>query len=176
MAVLEKAVPSRQVAAAVCVETRAAGGRVLLAERVLRGLLCPARGLDSRAHVHPSGKDFGHFRVAGAVDERGKIPKRRFRDLPREASYFFGIICMLFISALLSPVWRGGAFFKTLDFSKALVAWVLTLPGDHQLREIAANHFHPVGFGRGDYRGVRSERTVPSPAGRCDWRNLFQSQ
>jgi O-antigen ligase len=52
--------------------------------------------------------------------------KRRFRDLPREAGYFFGIFFFLFLSALLSPVWKGGAFFKTLDFSKALVAWVLT--------------------------------------------------
>lgn len=52
--------------------------------------------------------------------------KRRFQDLPREASYFAAMICLLFVSALLSPVWKGGAFFKTLDFSKALVAWVLT--------------------------------------------------
>jgi hypothetical protein len=52
--------------------------------------------------------------------------KRGFRDLPMEANYFFGIICLLFVSALLSPVWRGGAFFKTLDFAKAPVAWVLT--------------------------------------------------
>ena len=52
--------------------------------------------------------------------------KRGFRDLPREASYFFGMICLLFVSALLSPVWRGGAFFGTVDFAKALIAWVLT--------------------------------------------------
>ena len=52
--------------------------------------------------------------------------KRRFRDLPPEARYFFGMICMLFLAAMFSPVWKGGAFFKTLDFSKALVAWVLT--------------------------------------------------
>jgi hypothetical protein len=52
--------------------------------------------------------------------------KRRFRDLPREAFYFAGMICLLFVSAVLSPVWRGGAFFNTLDFSKALIAWVLT--------------------------------------------------
>ena len=52
--------------------------------------------------------------------------KRGLRDLPREAKYLFAMICLLFVSALLSPVWRGGAFFKTVDFSKALVAWVLT--------------------------------------------------
>ncbi|MGA2643963.1 MAG: O-antigen ligase family protein [Candidatus Sulfotelmatobacter sp.] len=52
--------------------------------------------------------------------------KRRFRDLPREANYFFGMIGLLFVSAVFSPVWRGGAFFKTLDFAKAPIAWVLT--------------------------------------------------
>jgi hypothetical protein len=52
--------------------------------------------------------------------------KRRFSDLPREAAYFFAMIAALFVSAVLSPVWKGGAFFGTLDFSKALVAWVLT--------------------------------------------------
>jgi len=52
--------------------------------------------------------------------------KRRFRDLPKEAMYLAGIIVLLFFSAILSTVWKGGAFFHTLDFSKCLVAWVLT--------------------------------------------------
>jgi putative inorganic carbon (HCO3(-)) transporter len=30
------------------------------------------------------------------------------------------------VAGVLSPVWKGGALFKTLDFSKVLVAWVLT--------------------------------------------------
>lgn len=73
----------------------------------------------------PLAKISGIFALLGLLMSAGRA-KRGFRDLPREASYFFGIICMLFVSALLSPVWRGGAFFKTLDFGKALVAWVLT--------------------------------------------------
>jgi hypothetical protein len=52
--------------------------------------------------------------------------KRGFKDLPREAVYLVLMIGLLFIGALLSPVWRGGAFFRTLDFSKVVVAWVLT--------------------------------------------------
>lgn len=52
--------------------------------------------------------------------------KRRFVDLPREAFYFLAIILLLFISAFLSPVWKGGAFYGTLDFGKAFIAWVLT--------------------------------------------------
>ena len=73
----------------------------------------------------PLAKISGIFALLGLLTSAGKA-KRGFRDLPREAKYFFSIICLMFVSALLSPVWRGGAFFKTLDFSKALVAWVLT--------------------------------------------------
>lgn len=51
---------------------------------------------------------------------------RRFKDLPKEASYLLALIVLLFVSALLSPVWRGGAFFSTLDFAKAYVVWALT--------------------------------------------------
>jgi hypothetical protein len=51
---------------------------------------------------------------------------RRLKDLPREASYLLALVILLFISSLLSPVWKGGAFFITLDFAKVLVVWVLT--------------------------------------------------
>lgn len=51
--------------------------------------------------------------------------KRKFKDLPKEATYFFGIIIVLFIAAVLSPVWKGGALLGTVDFSKALLAWML---------------------------------------------------
>jgi hypothetical protein len=73
----------------------------------------------------PLAKISGIFAAVGLLMSAGKA-KRGFRDLPREAIYFFGIICALFVSALLSTVWKWGAFIKTLDFSKALVAWVLT--------------------------------------------------
>ena len=73
----------------------------------------------------PLAKISGIFALLGLLMSAGRT-KRRFRDLPIEAKYFFGMICLLFVSALLSPVWRGGALVKTLDFSKALVAWVLT--------------------------------------------------
>jgi hypothetical protein len=73
----------------------------------------------------PLAKISAVFALLGLLMSAGKA-RRKFRDLPREAIYFFGIICLLFVSALLSTVWRGGAFFGTLDFSKALIAWVLT--------------------------------------------------
>jgi len=55
----------------------------------------------------------------------GKTP-RGLKDLPKEAFYLLFLIVLLFASALLSPVWRGGAFFNTLDFAKVYVAWILT--------------------------------------------------
>jgi O-antigen ligase len=73
----------------------------------------------------PLAKISGIFAVLALLMSAGRT-KRGFRDLPKEASYFFGIICLLFVAALISPVWKGGAVFKTLEFSKALVAWVLT--------------------------------------------------
>jgi hypothetical protein len=73
----------------------------------------------------PLAKISGIFALLGLLTSAGRSG-RGLRDLPREAIYFFGIICTLMAAALLSPVWRGGAFFKTVDFSKALVAWVLT--------------------------------------------------
>src|SRR3982074_944443 len=38
----------------------------------------------------------------------GKTP-RRFKNLPREASYLLIIVGLLFASAFVSPIWRGGA-------------------------------------------------------------------
>ncbi len=121
---------------------RTAGGRILLAERLLRGLLRPARGLDSRAHICPSGKDFRRVRAARVLcDERGKISSDGFRDLPREAIYFFGIIFLLFISALLSPVWKGGAFFRHAGFRQGFGRVGADLLGDHQFSRDCGESF-----------------------------------
>jgi O-Antigen ligase len=51
---------------------------------------------------------------------------RQLKDLPKEAYYLLLIVAFLFVSALLSPVWKGGAFFTTLDFAKVCVVWILT--------------------------------------------------
>lgn len=73
----------------------------------------------------PLAKISGIFAVLGLAMAAGKT-KRGFRDLPREAMYLAAIISLLFASALLSTVWKGGAFFKTVDFAKVLIVWVLT--------------------------------------------------
>jgi hypothetical protein len=73
----------------------------------------------------PLAKISGVFACLALLTGAGKS-KRAIQDFPREAGYLLGMIVLLFISAVLSPVWKGGAFFKTLDFSKVLVAWLLT--------------------------------------------------
>lgn len=73
----------------------------------------------------PLAKISAVFALLGLLLSSGRT-RRGIKDLPREAKYFLAIVCLLFIAAILSPVWKGGAFFKTIDFSKAFVAWVLT--------------------------------------------------
>ena len=52
--------------------------------------------------------------------------KRKLRDLPPESFYLLAMIAVLMVSSLLSPVWKGGAVSRTLDFSKVYIVWVLT--------------------------------------------------
>ena len=76
-------------------------------------------------HSVPLAKISGVFAVIGLLLSLGRS-KRGFRDLPREALYLLLMIAIFFVSAAFSPVWKGGAFFRTLDFAKVVVAWVLT--------------------------------------------------
>jgi O-antigen ligase len=73
----------------------------------------------------PLAKITGICAFLGLLASLGKT-RRGFKDLPREAVYLIFMIMLLFAGAFLSPVWKGGAFFRTLDFSKVAVAWVLT--------------------------------------------------
>jgi O-antigen ligase len=51
---------------------------------------------------------------------------RRFSQLPVESYYLLAMIAIFWLSAVLSPVWRGGAISHTMDFSKVYIAWILT--------------------------------------------------
>jgi hypothetical protein len=65
------------------------------------------------------------FAFLGLLGSLGTM-QRKFRYLPRESNYLLGMIGVLFMSALLSPIWRGGALNNTLDFAKVWIVWVLT--------------------------------------------------
>ena len=73
----------------------------------------------------PLAKISGLFAIIGLLLSIGRS-KRSLRDFPREALYLMLLIGLFFISAMFSPVWKGGAFLHTLDFAKVLVAWALT--------------------------------------------------
>jgi len=83
------------------------------------------------ADLVPGLGDFQPAKITGALAtlslllSLGRTP-RRLKDLPKEAVYLLLLVMLLFASSLLSPVWRGGAFFTTLDFAKVCVIWVLT--------------------------------------------------
>ena len=51
--------------------------------------------------------------------------KRTLKDLPQEATLLLTMIGLLYVGAFLSPVWKGGAVSRTIDFSKIYIAWVL---------------------------------------------------
>ena len=73
----------------------------------------------------PLAKISGLVALVGLLTSLGRT-ERRLRDLPKEAVYLLVMIGILFVSAVLSPVWRGGALSRTIDFSKVYVAWLLT--------------------------------------------------
>ncbi len=73
----------------------------------------------------PLAKISGVFAIVGLLLSLGRS-KRGVRSLPRESIYLLLMIALFFISAAFSPVWKGGAFLRTLDFAKVFIAWVLT--------------------------------------------------
>ena len=73
----------------------------------------------------PLAKITGLFAFIGLLTSLGRT-QRKFKDLPRESFYLLAMIGVLTLSALLSPIWRGGALNHTIDFAKVYVVWVLT--------------------------------------------------
>jgi O-antigen ligase len=73
----------------------------------------------------PLAKIAGIFALLGLLSSLGRT-QRKFRDLPRESNYLLAMIGVLFMSAMLSPVWKGGALRNTLDFAKVWIVWILT--------------------------------------------------
>jgi O-Antigen ligase len=60
----------------------------------------------------------------GLFNSLGKT-KRTFKDLPKMANLLLYMIILLYLGAFFSPIWRGGALKRTMDFSKIYVVWVL---------------------------------------------------
>jgi hypothetical protein len=60
----------------------------------------------------------------GLFNAVGKT-KRAYKDRPREAKLLLIMIGLLYVGAVLSPVWRGGAITRTIDYSKIYIAFML---------------------------------------------------
>jgi O-antigen ligase len=52
--------------------------------------------------------------------------RRKIKDLPRESKYLLAMIVLMLLFAPFSPVWKGGALLRALDFAKVNIGWVLT--------------------------------------------------
>jgi O-antigen ligase len=52
--------------------------------------------------------------------------KRTFKDVPKEGKLLLLLIGLLFVAAVFSPIWKGGAINQTIDFAKVWIAWMLT--------------------------------------------------
>jgi O-antigen ligase len=73
----------------------------------------------------PLAKITGILAIVGLLNSLGKT-QRKFKDVPRESWYLLALICILVMSALLSPIWKGGALNHTSDFAKVYIVWILT--------------------------------------------------
>ena len=63
--------------------------------------------------------------IWGLLNSMGRT-KRTLKDIPKEGKILLALIGLMFFGAFLSPIWKGGAVNKMLDFSKIYVAWSLT--------------------------------------------------
>lgn len=73
----------------------------------------------------PLAKISAFFAIVGLITSLGRT-KRGFKDLPSESKYLLALLLLLLFTAPLSPVWKGGAVMKSLEFSKVYFVWVLT--------------------------------------------------
>jgi hypothetical protein len=72
----------------------------------------------------PLAKISGLLALWGLFKSLGRT-QRAVKDLPRESRLLLAMILLLFVGGFLSPVWKGGAVARTIDFSKIYIAWVL---------------------------------------------------
>ena len=66
------------------------------------------------------------FGALWGLSRIGGLRSRVLRNLPIESNYLLALIGILFVSAVFSPIWKGGAVIRTIDFSKSYIVWLLT--------------------------------------------------
>jgi O-antigen ligase len=76
------------------------------------------------AQYIPVGKITAIMAMWGLFNAVGRT-KRKYKDLPKEATLLLVIIGLFYVGAILSPIWKVGALTHTMDFSKVYISWVL---------------------------------------------------
>ncbi len=84
----------------------------------------PEDWIPGLTHI-PMAKIAGIFALLALFTSLGRT-QRKVQDLPWEARWLLIMTGVLFLSAFLSPVWKGGALNSTLDFAKVSILWILT--------------------------------------------------
>lgn len=54
-----------------------------------------------------------------------KKSERKLKDMPRESRYLLALIAYVVFGGFLSPVWRGGAVSRSLEFAKVYIVFLL---------------------------------------------------
>ena len=73
----------------------------------------------------PLAKITAAFTLMAIISASGRT-KRTFRDIPLEGKYLGALIGWYFMSAIFSPIWKGGALSRSIDFSKVFIVYALT--------------------------------------------------
>src|SRR5580692_11220839 len=125
MAVLEKAVPKDRWTRRLVAKTASLNGAFFwLSAFYIVYCARPEDWIPGLKYL-PLAKITGILALLGLLNSLGRT-QRKFKDLPRESKYLLAMIGVLFLSAFLSPIWKGGALNHTIDFAKVYIVWVLT--------------------------------------------------
>lgn len=84
----------------------------------------PEDWIPGLTHI-PLAKIAGVFALLALFTSLGRT-QRKVKNIPFEARCLLVMTVVLFLSAVLSPVWKGGALSNTLDFAKVSILWILT--------------------------------------------------
>ena len=98
--------------------------RILFSERLFCDLLQSSGRLVPAVAHYPDCENHGR-RSDSRLLFSGGTAQSKLKKLPREAKYLLALILLLFVSAVLSPVWKGGAISHTIDFAKVFIVFLL---------------------------------------------------
>ena len=107
----------------------------------------------------PLAKITSLFALIGLLSSLGQT-QRKLRDVPRESWYLLAMIGLLFASAVLSPIWRGGGAEPHSGLCQSVYRLDTHVSANHGLPKAAPHHLRSVRLGRADLCGVAYHRSL----------------